>query len=139
MTDQDVVTYHQQELEDSAVDWLQTNVLRLVATKVVPLIMASGLVTGAIAWLQDAVGIDLPAAAVATFIGSVMAGVVVVAFAYVKNHGGAAYLGRTLLELKTLQARGALAEQQGVTPGLPSGEPVVPPGLMPEDKARGTQ
>lgn len=100
------VVVRDQELADLALSWLQTNVLRIVALRVIPLVMASGVVTGGLAWLQDAVGINLDPAVLAAFVLSTMAGVVAVAFAYVKNHGGAAYIGAALLELAKVQEAG---------------------------------
>lgn len=88
------------ELIRGALDWLQTSVLRLIVTRLIPLILGTGIVTAVLAWLQDAVGLNLPPAAVATFMGTVMAGAVGVAFTYVRNHGqGAAALTATLLNL----------------------------------------
>lgn len=101
-----VVVRGDSELADLALAWLQTNVLRVVALRVVPLVMASGVVTGALAWLQDVVGVDLPSTVVAAFVLSTMAGVVATAFAYVKNHGGAVILGTALLQLQKVQAEG---------------------------------
>lgn len=100
------VVVRDQELADLALNWLQTNVLRLIAVRVIPLIMASGVVTGGLAWLQDAVGIDLDPAVLTAYVVATMAGVVAVAFAYVKNHGGAAYIGAALLELAKVQEAG---------------------------------
>lgn len=105
------------ELFDQVLGWLQVNVLRLIVTKVAPLIVGSGVVVSALAWLQDAIGVDLPTSVVAAFVVTVMAGVVATAFAYVKNHDGAAKLGTALLHLLELRERGA-----GALGELPPGE-----------------
>jgi hypothetical protein len=103
---------HLSEVTDGALSWLQVNVLKLIATRVVPLIMASGIVTGALAYLQDIIGVDLPVEVVSAFVVTVMAGVIATAFAYVKNHGGAVLLGKTLLELEMLYRAGQEAVDQ---------------------------
>jgi hypothetical protein len=94
------------ELSGIAVDWLQTNVLRLLVTRVVPLMLGSGLVTGAGAWAQDALGVDLPTEVVASIVLPVVVGVVVILFAYVRNHSGATKLGTAVLELQRLRELG---------------------------------
>lgn len=91
-------------LAEQALDWLQVNVLKLLVTRVIPLVLASGLVTGALAWLQDTVGVDLPPSVLATICFTAMAGVVGAATAYVKNHAGAAHLATAVLELRKFQA-----------------------------------
>ena len=42
------------QLTDLALDWLQTNVLRLIATRVLPLLASFGALNAVLAWLQDA-------------------------------------------------------------------------------------
>src|SRR6185436_8275405 len=91
---------------------MQTNVLRVIATRVIPLIVASGAVTGALAWLQDAVGLDLPTEVLAAAVFAVLAGITAIAFAYVKNHAGAAKLGAVLLELMKLKEEGEQARRE---------------------------
>lgn len=122
------------ELADAALDWVQTNVLRLVATKVVPLILSAGALNVALAWLQAELGLGLDPAEVATFIGSTMAGVVAVAFGYVRNHGqGAAIVGRALLEVEKLKQIGAQQPYFGGSQLQEAPhEPTAPPGLQPD-------
>jgi hypothetical protein len=96
-------TGREQELIDSSLDWLQVNVLKLIALRVVPLIVTSGVVTASLAWSQRAIGMNLPPAVVASFVLSVMSGVVLTAFAYVRNHAGATQLGKAVLELLSLR------------------------------------
>jgi hypothetical protein len=118
------------ELVDGVLDWLQTNVLKLIFTRVIPAIMASGVMLAVLAWLQDAIGLDLDPAIVATWVGVVMAGVITTLFAYVRNHGGAAHIGATLLELLKLREAAGV----GLPPGLEEAAPVdptQPPGLSP--------
>jgi hypothetical protein len=95
------------ELADAALKWVQTNVLRLVALRVVPLIVGTGTFNAVLIWAQAEIGLGLDPAEVAAWIGTTMAGVVATAFAYVRNHGqGAALLGRALLELEKLRQAG---------------------------------
>lgn len=94
------------ELSDIALNWLQTNVLRLLVTRVVPLVLGSGLVTGAAAWAQDAVGMDLPTEVVASVALPMLVGVVAVAFAYIRGHAGAAKLGEAVLKLAEIRELG---------------------------------
>lgn len=120
------------EIVDMVLDWLQTNVLKIVVVKIIPLIMASGVVVGVLAWAQNALGLDLDPAVVTAFVVTTMSGVIAAAFAYVKNHGGAAHVGGILLELVKLRE---LGQAQGLPPGddvpPPSdGEPTVPPGIQ---------
>jgi hypothetical protein len=101
------------QLTDLALDWLQTNVLRIVAVKVLPLLAGFGALNAVLAWLQAEVGLDLPPEVVATWVGTTMAGAIASAFAYVKNHGGATVLGKVLLELEELRNVGDdVAEQR---------------------------
>lgn len=106
-----------QQLTDLAVDWLQTNVLRLIATKVLPLLAGFGALNAVLAWLQDEVGLNLPPEVVVAWLGTVMAGAVAAAFAYVRNHGGAAVLGRVLLELEQLGDAGEAARELSAAEG----------------------
>lgn len=93
-------------MTDIALDWLQTNVLRLLVTRVVPLVLGSGLVTGAAAWAQDAIGMDLPTEVVASVALPMLVGVVAIAFAYVRGHAGAAKLGEAVLKLQEVRELG---------------------------------
>lgn len=121
-----------QDLVDYALDWMQSSALKVIGTKLIPMIVASGAVATVLAWLQDVVGIDLNPAAVTGLIGTVVAGVVVMAFAYVRNHGrGAAQLGTALVELEKLKAAG----EAYYDPSTPT-DPVVPPGIEPGPQAR---
>lgn len=106
-------TEREQELIDGTLDWLQVNVLKLIALRVVPLIVTSGVVTASLAWSQKAIGMNLPPAVVASFVLSVMSGVVLTAFAYVRNHAGAAHLGKAVLELLSLRIE---MQKTGVIP-----------------------
>jgi len=116
------------ELVEQVLSWLQTNVLQLIITRIVPLIMASGVVLAGLAWLQDEIGIDLDPAAVATFIGTTMAAVVAAVFAYVRNHGGAAQMGSVLLQILELKKQGEADLARMSSAKVPDG-PTVPPGL----------
>lgn len=106
-------------LAEQALDWLQVNVLKLLATRVIPLVIASGVVTGGLAWLEEKIGVNLPPATLATICFTMLAGVVATATAYVKNHSGAAKLGAALLELKKVQSAGVKATEGW--DALPSG------------------
>lgn len=122
------------EIVDMVLDWLQVNVLKLIALRVVPLVMASGVAVGALAWLQDAAGLNLDPLVVTGFVVSVMSGVVGIAFAYVKNHGGAAALGGVLLELLKLKEIGQATQPPGIGEVFISGDdPTVPPGIADEE------
>lgn len=122
------------EIVDMVLDWLQVNVLKLIALRVVPLVMASGVVVGTLAWVQDVVGLDLDPLVVTGFVVSVMSGVVGIAFAYVKNHGGAAGLGGVLLELLKLKEIGQATQPPGIANVFVSGDdPTVPPGVSDEE------
>lgn len=96
-------TSREAELIDGALDWLQVNVLKLIALRVVPLVITSGVVTASLAWAQQALGMDLPPAVVASFVLSVMSGVVLVSFQYIRNHAGATHLGKAVLDLLSLR------------------------------------
>jgi len=118
------------EMVDMVLDWLQVNVLKLIALRVVPLVMASGVAVGALAWLQDVAGLNLDPLVVTGFVVSVMSGVVGIAFAYVKNHGGAAALGGVLLELLKLKEIGKATQPPGFSDVLVGDDdPTVPPGI----------
>lgn len=99
----------EEALIDQVLDWMQTNVLRLIALRVVPLLVGSTVVTGVLAWVQDALGLDLPTEVVTALAFTMIAGVVAVAFTYVRNHAGAAKLGAVVLELLKVKAEGEKA------------------------------
>lgn len=140
-----------EELVDIALSWLQTNVLRLIVTRVIPLVVGSGVVTLVLAWLQDALGLDVDPAVVTGFVVTVMGGVVATAFAYVRNHAGATHLGEALLRLTELRSLGetvtgelgTFEPAQGRKIGKADGpatpvEPPLPPGVAGDDvKASG--
>lgn len=127
-----------QELTDYALDWMQSSAIKVMSTKLLPLILGSGVAATALAWLQDTVGIDLNRNAVAALVGSIVIGAIVMAFAYIRNHGrGAAQLGVALVELEKLREAGL---QYQPTAELPPGdtpvEPTVPPGIEPGAQIR---
>lgn len=122
-----------QELVDYALDWMQSSAIKAIGAKLLPMILASGALATALAWFQDVIGIDLNPAAVTGLIGTVVAGAVVMAFAYVRNHGrGAAQLGTALVELEKLKTAG----EQYFDPSLAPTDPTVPPGIEPGPQAR---
>ena len=93
-----------QELDDLALDWLQTNVLKLIVTRLVPLIVGSATVALLLAWLQDTIGLDVDPAVVTGFVVTVVGGIVAVVFSYVRNHGnGAAAVGTALIEMEKMK------------------------------------
>jgi hypothetical protein len=123
-----------QELVDYALDWMQSSAIKVIGAKLLPLILGSGALATGLAWLQDAIGIDLSPAAVTGLIGTIIAGAVVMAFAYVRNHGrGAAQLGTALVELQKLREAGQQYFDPSTTsipePGEGYREPSVPPGI----------
>jgi hypothetical protein len=119
------------ELSEVALDWMQTSVLRVIVTRVVPLVMGSSIVTAVLAWLQNAVGLNLPTPVVTAWVVTVMGGVIATAFAYVKNHGaGAAIVGKAALELETIYEAGREVERANVNKkAVDPPAPSVPPGL----------
>lgn len=133
-----------EDLTDSALNWLQTNVQKIILGRLVPLIVGTSAVTIGLAWLQDAIGIDLNPADVTAFIATTILGVSSLAFQYVRNHGhGQAHLGGILLELEKIQQAGASTMTDSGTPrdATPTGAvassstseassvPVAPPGV----------
>lgn len=131
-----------QELTDYALDWMQSSAIKVMSTKLLPLILGSGAAAAALAWVQDAIGIDLNGNAVAALVGTIVVGAIVMAFAYVRNHGrGAAQLGVALVELEKLKSAGQQYYDPALDPGVVTPddstiEPVVPPGIDPGAQIR---
>lgn len=94
----------EEEITDEALAWLRVNVLKQITTRVVPLVVTSGVVVGGLAWLQDEIGVDLPTGVVASVTFTVMATIALAVLAYIHNHAGAAKLGAVLLELQRYRA-----------------------------------
>lgn len=95
----------QLEARDNVLDWLQTNVLKLIGLRLVPLLAGWTVLQVGLAWLQDAIGLDLPPAVVASWVGTAIAGLVAVMFAYIRNHGqGVALVTAELLHTEALEA-----------------------------------
>jgi len=126
-----------QDLVDYALDWMQSSAIKVIGAKLLPMIVASGALASGLAWVQDAIGIDLQPAAVASLIGTIVIGAVVMAFAYVRNHGrGASQLGTALLELEKLKVAGEQYYDPSKAPDDAPEEPVVPPGIEPGPQIR---
>jgi hypothetical protein len=120
-----------QELVDYALDWMQSSAIKVMSTKLLPLILGSGVAASALAWLQDEVGINLNPTAVAALVGSIVVGAIVMAFAYVRNHGrGASALGVALVELEKLREAGRQYQPElPLTTAAPEDVPPLPPGI----------
>jgi hypothetical protein len=110
----------EQELVDQALGWLETNVVKLIATKLVPLVVTSGVVVSTLAWLQKELGLNLPSEVVAVAVGTAMFAVAGMAFEYIRNHGrGAAQVTVKALEVvqkHNERSRGLLEEGDWTTP-----------------------
>ena len=89
---------------DLALDWAQSTLARTVALKIVPWMLPTiGLL---LAWLQDAIGLNLDPEVVATAVGAGMIGAAGVVLQWVRNHGkGSAELAETLLMTSPIHAR----------------------------------
>lgn len=107
---------------DAAIGWVQASVLRLIATRGLPLLLGWGVFNGVLAKLQDVIGLNLPKEAVAGYLVTMLAGGVAVLFAWVLNHGRGA--ARVLTELLGIYQQGrALAMPTAVTGAEPSTTP----------------
>lgn len=71
----------------AALGWVETNVLKLIATRGLPLLLGWGVFNGVLAWLQDVIGLNLPKEAVAGYLITMLSGGVVALGAWVLNHG----------------------------------------------------
>jgi hypothetical protein len=96
------------ELQDAALDWVNSTFARTVALKLTPILLP---ILGAAAfWLEDTIGIGMDPAVAAAFVVSVVIGLAGVVTAYVFNHGrGAAVIGQSALELEKLYEAGRAA------------------------------
>lgn len=113
-----------EQLKDYALDWMETSVVNVITTKLVPQLIAWGGLTLLLAKVQDWIGLDLNPVEVATFIGIVLAGVAGQGIAYVRNHGqGAAILGREMLKVQNIAQEGIdLLGPGALHPGAGGGE-----------------
>lgn len=116
----------EQELVDQAVDWLNVNVAKLIMVRLVPLIMASGVVTVGLAWLQEELGLNLPPSVVSAWVGAVILGVAGIVLTYIRNHGqGAAHLAGKVLDMVAAGERPTVVNLPGVVAVTEA-----PPGVL---------
>jgi hypothetical protein len=104
------------EATDLALDWIHSTFARTVALKIIPLLLPTiGIV---LAWLQDAIGLDIDPTVVATVLGSALIGAAGIVLQWVRNHGrGATQLSEALLHLQAMRAEGERHYQQAATTG----------------------
>lgn len=110
----------QDEAFDLAIDWLRSTAARTIALRVVPVLMPT--VGIFLAWLQDAIGLDLDPTVVATVLGSALIGASSVILTWVRNHGrGARDIAVTLLETHDTYEYGRRTYDKTVGPGKHGG------------------
>lgn len=113
---------------DAAIAWAEQSVIRLLVTRGLPLLLSWGVFNGGLAWLQGAIGLNLPKSVVAGWVISMLAGGVVALGAFVLNHGrgAAAVLSTIIAASKVTLAEGQAAVGE-VTGGELAGEPSTEP------------
>lgn len=99
------------ELIQKALEWLQTDVLKIIITRLIPLIVGTSAVSVILVWLQDKLGIDLTPAEIVAFLSTIAVPLTGMIFAYIKNHIGATGLAQTALMAAHEQKMGQQQER----------------------------